>query len=177
MSLLKDIENRAYASLNLSGNLSRVGSLSFNFILGTYTFDGLMLFSNADFSFFLGNNFIFSAGAEYASGLSDNNKILSFSPVTSRSVYSGLRSIDDLSYLAPNLGLTFVYNKLFAKLTEKTVISFGDDSKLFGLDSALSLKYNIFSDFQLGLSGALYFDFSESAYNNCSLTLSGGLEF
>lgn len=176
LSILKDIQSRAYASLNLSGNLSTVGALNFNFVVGTYKFDSLMMFSNLNLTFFLGNYLILGGGAEYASG-EKSGKIAAFSPVTSRSVYSGFRPLENLSYISPNLGVTFVYDKLYAKLTEKTVFSFADEATVFGLDSALDVKYNIFTDLQLGCSGTLYFDFSNSKYNNYSLTLSAALEF
>ena len=68
-------------------------------------------------------------------------------------------------------------NKFYAKLTEKTVIVPEDETKLFGLDSVLDLKYNIFSDLQVGANGTLYFDFGDKKYNNISFSINAALEF
>ena len=176
ISLNKNIKNRAYASLNVGGPISTIGIVNFNFAAGTYEFKELMLFSNIDVNFFVGKLFLVGAGGEYGSGANAEKKLAAFSSVTSRSIYSGLRPVKN-DYIAPHLSGTFVMNKFYAKLTEKTVIVPEDETKLFGLDSVLDLKYNIFSDLQVGANGTLYFDFGDKKYNNISFSINAALEF
>lgn len=176
ISMNEKIKNRAYASLNVAGPISTIGMVNLNFAAGTYEFKELMLFSNVDVNFFAGNLFLIGFGGEYGSGTKTEKKLAAFSPVTSRTIYSGLRPVK-YDYIAPRLSGTFVMNNLYAKLTEKTVIVPDDETKLFGIDSVLDIKYNIFSDLQVGANGTLYFDFGDKKYNNISFSINAALEF
>lgn len=176
ISLNDKIKNRAYASLNVNGALSTFGTLNFNFVAGTYDFTSIMLFSNLDLNLFAGDSFIFGAGCEYGSGTNAEKNIAAFNPVTMRSVYSGLRPIKE-DYISPRLSGTLVLNNFYAKLTEKTVVELKDGADIFGSDTVLDLKYNIFSDLQIGCNGSLYFDFSDKKYNKYSVSLNAALEF
>lgn len=167
--------DKAYGSLLVQGMLGKIGTYSFNAVLGTEKFKNVMARSSLDLSFYFGQNIIASFGADYASG---QNKMFSiFQPITYTAIHNSPSVSGSADVVVPRFTAVFAYDKLAVTLNEKLVMSFPEKFELNGLDSSLNVIYNLFSDLQIGASLNVYADFINTKSNNYSAVVNASFAF
>ena len=172
----RELTDKFYGTLSLSGPISSIASYNLLASLGSENFKNLMLYSSANFSFYLGNFAVVSAGAEYASG--QNGPFTAFRTITSRTAYYANGGMETSSILMPKVSAMFVFGKLYANITEKVVFSLpGSEITGQGSDTSLSLICNVMSDVQIGTDINVYADFTSSAMNYYAASLKASLAF
>lgn len=164
---------KAYGTLSLAGSLGAAAGYNAKLVVGTEKFDGIMLDGKLDANFFVIKNSILTAGVEYVSGAQGDIK--PFITISSRSFgnapfYNGV--------IAPKAAIVYAANKLFASLTETIIIAMpADEAKLNGFNTAASLKYNVFSDLQIGCDIGAYICTEQKKLSNYTATLKASLAF
>lgn len=166
--------DKAYVNLTSSGPIAGFGTYYIAATLGTTKFENLMLRAALDLSFHAGKNYIFNIGADYVSG---KNEVFSpFVGISQLPVHSTIMGIG-LDSFVPRLSAMFVYNNFIVKLDEKLVMVIPEKIELNGLDSSLSLVYNVFRDLKLSASVNAYTDFRSEELNNFSAGLNVDFTF
>lgn len=160
--------DRAYANITSAGPLGSIGTYYFAATVGTAKFNNLMLRASVDLSFPVGNNIIVSAGADYASG--KNNVFAPFVGITQLPLHSSLMGTG-LETVIPRLSGMFVFDNVIVTLNEKLISVVTDKFGINGLDSNVSVVYNLFKDLKLSATVTAYTDFRSQDANNFSAGL------
>lgn len=166
-------KDKIYGTVSLSGPVSTTGSYSTAAVLGVNDYNDFMLYAKADYSAFISNKGMVGTGIEYASG--DQGPFKKFVTVTSKPV--SCTGILTSGVIVPKLNAMFVNKNVFASLIEKVVITMPETEADFaGVDSTLTVLYNLFSDVQLGCD-VMAFVGKESKSNKFSATVKATLAF
>ena len=170
---------KLYGTLILNGFLGTKASYDTRFTMGSEKiddkFDGLMLDAKLDVNFCATNAVIITGGAEYASGAQADGDIKPFVTLSSRS-FGGAPFYNGV--IVPKLGLMYAADKLYAKLTERVIISMPEDeAKLDGFDTAVNVLYNLYSDLQIGCDLGAYICKEEKEMSSFYATVKASLAF
>lgn len=171
--------NRMYATIDFTGPITSMLFYNLATTFGTENFDSIMNLSNLSFSIFPMSNLFVNAGVLFASGeILGMNSFIGFS---SHPAFNAAFPAETTSCLIPSISanLSILQDKMLLALTGKGVFTTFDDSfKATGVQGDLSAIYNIFPDFQVGLSGSLFKGFSDySALDKFSATLKFAVTF
>lgn len=167
------LTDKIYGTVSLTGPIKTVGSYSAVVVAGLNDYKNFMLYAKADAAAFIANKGMVSGGVEYASG--NNGGLKNFVTITSKPVTC--TGIQTSGVIVPKVSAMYVSGGLFASLTEKIVVTMPENSADFaGVDSTLSVLYNVFSDLQIGFD-VLAFTAKESANSKYSFTAKATLAF
>ncbi|MCR4580691.1 MAG: hypothetical protein K5681_10140 [Treponema sp.] len=170
------IQNKFYADLTATGAIGSAASYSVIATLGSEDFKKFMIFGKGNISMYIGQSFIASAGAEYASGT--NGSITAFKTISSRTAYNGKFLSATSGVIIPQCSAIFVLNNMVISLGEKVVLAMPETSiKLRGFDTNLNFVCNVFTDLQVGCSVIAYADLLEKANSNYQFVLNVSLAF
>ena len=177
VDLGKDKASRYYATFLMSGPITNSLFYNATTTFGSKNFNNLMNYSNLSLYYYPLDMFFLSSGIEYASG--KNGGLSPFVGITSRTIVSSVSAPETTSAILPNLSVNIVLNQLFASLSGKILVAMPDSSaKVNGVESDMSISYNIFSDFQIGLDVTAYFDVtSAKTDNNFTATFKAAVSF
>jgi len=165
--------DKIYGIVTLSGPVSTNGSYSTALVAGLNNYKDFMLYLKADYTAFINNNCMFNGGIEYASG--NHGAIKSFVPITYKSASSSGLQVSGV--VLPKASIIYVNSELFASLTEKIVLSVPEEKLDFaGVDSSLTVLYNVFSDLQVG-GDVTAFIGKDSSANKFTFTAKASLAF
>lgn len=165
--------DKMYGTVSISGPVSNVGVYSAAVVVGFDNWKDVMLYAKADYSAFISNKGVIGAGVEYASG--NQGALKSYKTITAKTVSS--TSIPASGVIVPKLSGMFVANNLVATVTEKVVFGMPETQVDFvGVDSAVTVLYNVFSDVQIGCD-LMAFVGKDSAANKYSVTAKATLAF
>lgn len=165
LGITDGLTNKLYGELSLNGPVSTTGSYSTSVVAGLND-DEFMLFAKADYSAYLGNVGIVGAGVDFAT---DN-----FATITVKS--STNSGLPIAGTLIPRVNAMYVSNSLIATLNEKLIFMTVDSIEYIGIDSSVTVLYNIFSDLQIGCDVAALVC-KESFLNNFSVTAKATIAF
>lgn len=174
----RNMNDKLYGTLSLKGPLASIGAYSFVTTLGAADLSDFtpMIYSKIDFTCYVAQSGIISFGAEYASGAQFG--LDPFSTVTSKTATNAGGGMQLSGMILPNITGIFVYNNLFASLSEKVVCAMPEEELTFqGFDTTLSVLYNVLSDVQIGCDIAAFADISASSLSYCAATLKASLSF
>lgn len=165
---------KAYATLLVKGPITPQINYKASFTLGSLKFEKFMFDAIADVNFYVIKNSKLTAGLEYIS--SENGSILSFAPVTTRSI------VNDSGFaggILPKLAFMYSKDALYLSATGKGVISMANNNTKFrGIDISADAVYNIFNDLSAGVNVAAFIGFDEAKKaGNYSATLKAKLAF
>ena len=172
-----DLYNRVYATVDLSGPLATFLFYDFSTTFGTENFKNVMNYSNLSFSIFPTNNIYISTGVIYASG--DHLGLKPFRGFSSHPVASEI-SLEASNCLIPSLSanISLLQSKMLVSVTGKGVFQFAADSiDATGIQGDASVIYNIFPDFQVGLSGTVFKGFKDTSLDKFSATVKFAITF
>ena len=164
-------KDKAYGSLFVKGPLGSVGTYYAAATVGTNKFNDIMLRANMNFQFVFGNSLMLGIGADYSSG---NSTLAPFTSITLRPLHF---MIDGIDGIIPRLSLTYAIDNFVVAVTEKVVMTIPSSFELNGVDSNVSLVYNLFSDLQLGTSINAYTDFGSKDNNKFNVSVNAGFTF
>ena len=167
------LKNMFYADFAVNGAIGTIAGYTVSAVLGSEDFENWMLYGKGNLSFYIGENLIAFAGAEYYSG--KNGVLIPFKAISKKTItnspYAG-------GLILPQCSLLFVYNNMVVSLGEKIVVTMPEDEgKVSGSDTTLNLVYNVLSDLQLGCSVVAYYDFNETSSSNYALSLNVSMAF
>lgn len=167
------LTDKLYATVGLNGNIKTSASYSTAVVAGLNDYKDFMLYAKADITSYLTKNALMTFGLEYASG--EHGPLKSFIPITAKNV--SCTGISQSGVLVPQVSAMYVAEKLFACINEKFVLSIPESAvETFGLDSSLSVLYNVFSDVQIGCD-VIAFLGKNSSDNKLSVTAKATLAF
>lgn len=169
-----DITNKndkAYGSFFVKGPLSTIGSYFAAATLGTNKFNDLMLRANMNFQFIFGQNLMLAFGADYSSG---NSTLASFTGISLRPLHFMINGVDGI---VPRISCTYAIDNLVVAVTEKVVMTIPESFELNGVDSNVSVVYNLFSDLQVSSSLNAYTDFASKDNNKFSVSVNANFAF
>lgn len=142
--ITKNLTDKIYGELSLSGPISTAGSYSAVVVAGLddlMASKKFMIFAKADYSAYLGKKGILGLGVDFASK--------DFVTITTSTASSS--GIPLAGVLVPRLNAMYVNKNFVASITEKVILQMNEPSFAFaGVDSALTVLFNVFSDLQIG---------------------------
>lgn len=171
----KDLFNRYYGTLSLSGPFGGPFYYSLVSVFGTTDFASLMNLSALSFQMYV-DSISLKIGVEYASGA--QGPFSPFIGFDSNPAYNSIYSPEYSGVLLPGIDFTFTKNQFCFMLNGKLVLGMPEDSiTVKGINLNLKSYINIFSDMQLEVSGIGYYDLdtdnAESYYSaNLGLLIS-----
>lgn len=170
LGITEGLTNKLYGEISLSGPVSTSGSYSTSVVAGLNDKD-FMLFAKADYSAFISKKTIVGGGIDFATK--------NFVTITAKTASSNGTPLSGV--LVPRINGMFVSDKFIATLNEKIVFSIPQNQpdKSFdfvGLDSAITVLYNIFSDLQVGCDVGAFVS-KEKGQNLFSVTAKATLVF
>lgn len=168
----KNRNDKAYGSVTVKGPLGTFGSYYVAGTVGTSKFKDVMLRAALDLQFFPARNFIFSIGADYASGF--NDVFVPFTTITAKPIHSSVVAVDAI---VPKFAAMYSTDNLVLSLSEKLVMTIPESFEVNGLDNSLNFVYNIFSDLQLSTSVGAYLDFKNKENNKYNFGLNANFVF
>lgn len=176
ISLQKNVKNKFYGSVTLTGPILKSGSYSFAAVVGTENFQNVALFTKLDASFYISDFAMATAGAEYASG--KTGPFESFKTISSRVAYNALGGMQTSGIIAPKVSFLYAGKKMYVNATEKIVFSAASDIiKMQGFDTSVSVIYNIFTDLQIGCDLTMFNSVKEKELSYYGGTIKATLAF
>ena len=173
----EDPYNRFYGNVMLSGPVTNSIYYSVTTVLGSLNFQNFMNYSEAFLLFNIGRSFSLSAGASYASGT--QAFLQPFVGFTSYTAYNSSLSPELSGVILPTVTFSLIQEAICVIIDAAGVFDFPETQITFkGVNANFSLIGNIFSDLQLKMKVAGFYDLTESGTEtNFSVTLSAGLSF
>lgn len=167
------LTDKLYGTVTLNGNVGKNGTYSTAVVVGLNDYSDLMLYAKFDYSAYIKNNAVITAGMEYASG--NQGPFKSFKSITAK--YASGTGIVNSGVIVPKFSGIFVADKMLASINEKVILLMPETSADFaGVDSTLSILYNVLSDVQIGCD-VMAFTGKDSDNNKFSITAKASLAF
>ncbi|MCQ2575596.1 MAG: hypothetical protein MJ162_02560 [Treponema sp.] len=168
-------DNRYYGNLVISGPVANAVYYKASVVAGSTNFKNVMCYSAADLYVFPTDSFMINAGVEYASG--NNGPFAPFAGISSRQVSSALSGPETSGVVLVKANMGISNNALYTGAGAKIVMDCMDSFGMKGVEGTCTVSYNIFSDLQVGLDVAGYYDLSASSDSNYSATVRVAMSF
>lgn len=166
--------DKLFGSLFARGPISGIGNYFVSATVGTIGFDCIMLRASFDLSFFIKQNFLFSIGADYASG--DNKVFTTFEGITQLPIHNSLfEAYTDA--IVPRCTFMFALDKFAISIDEKLVTTIPEKFVVNGLDSTAGIVFNVFSDLKLSAAVNAYTNFVNKDEGNFGASLNAAFAF
>lgn len=167
------LTDKIYGIASLKGSITNAAAYSCAVAVGVNDYEDMMLYGKVDCTAYIGNKGLITGGVEYASGAQGD--LVNFTSITYKPAAS--IGVPASGVIIPSLTGIYVNKAFIATLNEKIVIAMPQDEMEFtGVDSTLSVIYNVLSDVQIGCD-VMAFTGKESDYNNFSFTAKATLAF
>ena len=161
--------NLCFANLVLSGPIANAVYYNLGTSFGFQNFKNMMNYSSLSFLIFPTEAISINAGASFGSG-----KQGLFEPFTSLST----TSVTAASKITPKLSFSYTTGDFYAGLNGDYVLAYEDSKyKSSAADVGVEVLYNLFSDFQVGLSVNAMLDLTPAKANNYDAKLNVSLAF
>ena len=164
--------NTYYADLALSGPVTNNIYYSLSTVLGSTDFKDLSNFSAASLLVFPTEEVSVNAGVEFGSA-ADGTLSTYYSVLSSKAGEAA-------ASICPKLGLTYGTDIMCFDLSGKYILGYDYINKKYdgsGAEINTGFVYNIFSDFQVGLSATAFFDATPAKSNRYTANLNIALAF